>query len=280
MDEPLRITTPGIYTPEQIPMSAYVADPCPEPSLTKGTVKEIIYRTPAHAHYKHARLGGHDSNSARSDLGSGAHSDLLGGAEIDYIDADNWKKKADQEKQRRARSDGKIPLLEKQRDGISKMSEAARLKLLEIGIDSFDSERTIIWQEDGVWLKTRPDIIATARYLIDYKTAKNADPIAWTKSTVVSGGYDIQAAMAVRGLERLTGDHREYLFLVQETEPPFCASLVGVDTGMLDLANQKIDRALPIWRECLANNHFPGYGHGIHWATVPVWEINDFEARI
>lgn len=268
----------GIHA--DIPMDVYVNDPAPEPSLSTTTAKLLLSRSPLHAWWAHPKLGGHrDDDSSRADLGSAVHAFLFGGALLAYAPAEftDWRKKDAQTFRDGARERGEIPLLAHQRQEIEDMAGPARERLASLGVT--ENERTMIWK-DGVWCRSRPDIMTEDRSLVvDYKTTTNADPAAWIRSTILSGGYDLQAGLVLRGLNHLVygTDRREFLFLVQEIEPPHCVSVVGLGPEFLDLAARKVDAAIDRWAECLRLKRFPGYDERTHYADPPTWALMDAE---
>jgi hypothetical protein len=268
----------GIH--DAIPMDRYVADPCPEPSISKGTVRKLVLRSPLHAKLDHPRLSDKPSDdSSRADFGSAAHQGLLGGDMIEVIDAKDWRTKAAKEDRDAARARGSIPILSKDSEAIWAMLKISRARLEDFGAGK--TEQTLIWQDGGAWCRTRPDYLSDDRLLAgDYKTTKNADPSEWIRHTLTAQGYDIQAALTLRALEILLGPaDREYIFLLQEIEPPYACSRVGAGPQTIELANRKIDAALRIWRGCIGANDWPGYDDRIHWAEPPASAVWDWENR-
>jgi hypothetical protein len=174
---------------------------------------------------------------------------LLGGDEaIVFIDAPDFRTKAAREARDAARATGRIPM------------------------------------EDGdppIWGRARPDWLADdRRVIVDYKTAKNADPIKWIKSAMLPGGYDIQAAWYLRGLANLEGPKdRDFLFLVQEIDPPYAVSVVGIGPELAELSNRKIEAGIRLWRESLKADKWEGYKRVTHWAEAPAYMVYDWENR-
>lgn len=277
-----------------IPMANYIADPAPEPSLSKGIIGDLVERSPAHAFHNHPRLGKTDDDATtRSDLGSAAHAMLLGGEEaIRFCDATyasgkrkgeivtDWTARDAQAFQKEARSLGKIPMLKNQRDELDMMLAVARPRLEEFGAG--DCEATLIWQEEnGIWGRCRPDFITDDRkVVVDYKTSTNADPLVWIRRVLLATHYDIQGAWNLRGLKNLLGGGgREFLFLVQEIEAPYCCSVIGMVPEMIDHAKRKIAAGLFRWRKCLESGEWPGYDRRVHYADIPDYTIWDWENR-
>jgi len=270
---------PGIHP--HILFADYINDPCPEPSLSKGVIGDLIERSPLHVYHSHPRLGGRtDSNSNRADLGSAAHELVLGGDDrIVWIDAADFRTKAAKEERDVAHAQLKIPMLEKQREQLEAMAQVGRDRLCEFGAGH--SELTMVWESDGIWYRSKPDWLSKDRLLaIDYKTATNADPLTWIRSVLMRSHYDIQGALALQGLYNLEGPaQREFLFLVQEIEAPYACSVVGIGPQMLELAERKIAAASRVWKRCMQEKSWPGYQHHIHWAELPEYKTWDFENR-
>ncbi len=265
-----------------VPMQDYINDPCEDPSLSKGVIDKLVHRSAAHAHQDHPRLSGSKQDATkRSDLGSAAHAMLLGGAEaIVFVDAKDWRTDAAKNTRDTARKENRIPMLAKEAKALDAMVSIARPILESFGAG--DVENTLIWQEDnGVWGRARPDWLAEPRdTVIDYKTSKTADPDEWIRTVLHRSNYALQAGWYLRGLDVLLGaKERDFLFLVQEIEPPYCCSVVGAGPQMIELAQSKIRAALKLWRICLQSKKWPGYHPQTHWADVPEYQVWNWEAR-
>lgn len=281
----MMIDKPGIY--------AGIADEtyhgpglCPEPALSSSLIKVLIGQSPRHAWTASADLNPQhvSDESERFDLGRAAHALLLEGEDrMVVVDAKDWRTKAAQEARDAARAAGKMPVLPHQRDDIYAMAqEASRSVILCAEVSDMLStgkpEQTLIWREGQTWCRARPDWMATG-LLCDYKTTDNASPDVWSRNKLVEMGYDIQAAWYLRGLKALTGKDADFVFLVQEIEPPYECSLVGVSAAMLELGRRKVDMGLALWEQCMRNGQWPGYPHAICWAEPQAWHETRFEER-
>jgi hypothetical protein len=275
------VDKPGIY--DAMPMANYVADPCPKPSANKGSLHLIVTKTPMHAHYYHPRLGGNaEKVSAAANLGSAAHSILLGGPEIVTVEADNWQTKAAREARDEALEAGKIPLLAEDCGNAFLMADAAQKALTGIvnPLADGNTEQTIIWQEDGHWCRGRFDWLSNDRELaIDYKTTTNAEPGAWIRKALVPFGYDLQVAHYKRGIEALTFKIPRFLFLVQEKEPPYACSICELGERHLDLARRKWKFAMRVWKECNESKNWPGY-NGVYVTEPPAYDEYAFADKL
>jgi hypothetical protein len=275
---------PGVY---KMSFEDYLADPCPEPSLTRSTIKELLFRTPLHAFYGHPRLNPNykeEEGVKKFDIGSAAHSIFLEGEDIAiFLDIDDWRTKAAQASREEIYAKGKIPLLRKQHDEIMAMVQVAHDSLqrseLCTGITNGDSELTYIWKEDDVWCRIRPDWISKDRTLIlDYKTTSTiADPESYNKNLVVSTGLDIQNSFYPRGVKAIEKTEPDMIFMVQEIEEPYPCSFIRLDMMYADMGNEKVNRGIKIWRECLKSGVWPGYPKTIYTVEPLPWNLASWE---
>ncbi len=277
---------PGVH--DGMPADVYHADPCIEPSLSYGIAKIIVTQSPLHAWHAHPRLNKNHVSKENEDFdrGSAAHALLLEGDDRMVECAFNdWRTNAAKDARDEARAAGKLPLLSKHVGAVRAMVAIAKDFLLSselaATIESFHAERTVIWNDHGVWKRARFDLEHRTRdLLLDYKTVDNADPWAFSR-VIVALGYDVQAAhysdayMAAQGI----ADEPDFLFFVQEREPPFACSLVGLEPALMDLGHRKVERASKIWADCLTSGKWPGYPTSIAWVDAPPWALTDFEAR-
>jgi hypothetical protein len=269
-----------------VPIAKYVADDFGNavvraPSLSSSVAHRLLTRSPAHAREIHARLNPTwtPSDDARFDLGTAAHAVILEGKRelVVSLPFENYKTKLAQTARDSARAQGLIPLLTEQADAVTAMAVtveramAASPDLRDLG--PLDAEHTILWREGDVTLRCRPDWLTRDRAIIlSLKTSHNAEPDAFTR-TLLNLGYDVQCAFEMAAVQALTGREPRYLWVVVEPEPPFAVSLVGPSPMLLDLGRAKYDRALSIWRECLATGQWPAYPDRICYVEPPPWAM-------
>lgn len=273
----------GIF---DIPAALYHADPCPQPSLSSSIAKLICLSSPAHARERHPRLNAAavEEEAEHFDIGTAAHSVLLEGeASVAIIDAKDWRTNAAKDARDVARANGRVPLLAKTWDNVKAMVAAARAQL-DRNIDGAaqmftagEPERTIIWQDDGVWCRARldwlrPDPGPFGQWAIDdYKsTSASANPDTWTR-TMFTNGFDLQAAWYRRGLQKLTGFEGTFRFCVQETYPPYALAVIALGPDALVIAEKKCLYALDVWRACQRDGVWPTYARRTCYATMPPW---------
>lgn len=279
--------TEGVHT---MSLAAYIGDPAPQPSLNAGVAHILLTSTPMHAKAAHPRLTpNHDrEESNRLDLGTIAHAILLENdrSRLYIVDADDWRKKETKEKRDEARAYGKLPVLRKDYESVETMVLVAKATIAESEVaDDFTAaipEQTLVWQEEGVWCRSRPDKAPPDwRVLFDYKTcAGTANPMLFGR-TVLRHGYDLQAALGLRGVKHLFNTQRTtFIFLVQEIEPPYALSLVSLDPAWLKLADDKLRMAMSIWKGCLRTNEWTGYPSRVAYLEAPAYAMNDWETTL
>jgi hypothetical protein len=277
-----------------VPMDVYVGDPCPAPSLSRGTIHRLVTKSPAHARYHHPRLNPDlpPDDSSRADLGSAIHAAILGGKRVVYAEKEytDWRKKGVREWRDKARAEGNIPVLDKDRAAIEAARGAAitLLRTLPGWNDALTTEGTLIWKDGPTWLRGRFDIVSrtiTQTYMVDVKTTSNADPSMWIRTTLLNAGYDIQSELyqegaRANGLVSEGGEEaNKFLFLLIEIEPPFCCSLVGLGPAWSSLAQRKIAHGKKLWAECMKSGQWPGYTHFPHWADPLPWNEAEFAEK-
>lgn len=277
----------GVHT---IPLSDYVADPAPCPSLNAGTAHTLLTLSPQHAFLQHPRLNSdHASDqSSRLDIGTIAHALLLenDSSRVVVIDAEDWRKKEAKDQRDEARARGQLPILSKDYFGIQEMVIQAQAQIAksEFASDFQEAiaEQTLLWEHDGVWCRSRPDKATPDwRILFDYKTvAGSANPHAFMR-TIIQQGYDIQAELGRLGVEELGLCHQvNFVFLAQEIEPPYAMSFISLSPAWQDLAHRKLKIAMSMWKGCLRKNEWPTYRSDVAYLEPPAYASLDWEDNL
>lgn len=274
------VSAPGIYDMAE---ADYHADCCPAPSLSSSIARELLVYSPQHAWFAHPRLNPayQREDEEKFDLGRAAHAYLLEGkAKCVIVEEKDWKKDVAKAAKLAAYAAGKIPLLADRWGDVQAMALAAT-RQLDAHEDSprplagGKPEQTLVWQEEGIWLRARLDWLHDGRRFIDdYKsTQASANPDAFTR-TLFNMGYDVQAAFYLRGLQVLTGIASvTFRFVVQESFAPYALSVIGLGPEALEIGARKVGYAIRLWRECVARDVWPGYPTATCWADAPPWEV-------
>jgi len=158
------------------------------------------------------------------------------------------------------------------------------LKTTEIAgvLDDHEPEMTLIWRADNVWCRARPDAInRRLRVMLHYKTTQgSAQPDAFIRGIMESGGYDVAMAFYSLGARAVGLDDWQHVLLAQEQAFPHACSLISLDPAKWGIADAKVDRALVLWEQCVRTNRWPGYSSQIHYASPTPWQLAEAEAML
>lgn len=260
--------------------AAYHADPCEQPSLSSHIANILLRQSPAHAWYAHPRLNPNyrPTEATKFDYGTAAHAMLLEGDRdaLMVVDAPDWRTKAAKEAREAAYAAGKTPILLRQFDKVEAMVWRAKAVAGAFLSEHGKPEQTVMWQEPGIWCRARPDWLQ-GTVILDYKTTTNAAPGYVCDRVLAQMGYDVQAAFYLRGLKATTGADHTWVWLFQETEAPFACSLVSMGPAMLTIAERKVEKAIGIWRQCIATGSWPAYEQRVHYAEPTPWQLAQSE---
>ena len=284
----MKITAPGVY---DISAEEYHADPVCEPSLSSSIAATILERSPAHARENHPRLNPNRKETKRRifDLGHAAHALLLEGkSNVVVIDADSYRTKDAKAERDSAYETGKIPILAAEWDDVKCMAEAARAQLDAMpecnGVftsEMGNAEQTMVWREGDVWCRALVDWLPHEQCIIwDYKTTGgSAEPDSWTRNHLFDSRGDIQPAFYLRGIRSLSGKAYKFRHVIQENTPPYALSVVEMVPHAIALADQRVEAAINLWRQCLNANSWPGYPSYIAHVDAPAWQESRWEER-
>lgn len=224
------------------------------------------------------------------DMGHAAHKLALGvGPDIVELPYDSMRTAAAKDFVEQARAAGKVPLKADDYATVKAMAAALRAHSfagLLFEPDSGRAEAALFWDDDptGIgrrakldWLPNKTD----GRLVVpDYKTADSAEPAQFARS-VVNYGYHQQSGWYLDAVTALDlGDDPVFVFVVQEKRPPFIVSVIQLDVEALRIGRMLNRRAIDLFIECTAANHWPGYAEGVELTTLPFWYTRDFEDQI
>ena len=284
-----------------LPIAEYAADRlpgCPGPTLNSSLAHRLLERSEFHGWWNHPRMNPDYQGEAPSDLmniGAAAHLFLLEPeriGDIVRVPWEDWRTAAARQMRDSAIQDGRIPLLARDAERAVLMAQQAAAALATSpdldGLAETENEVSYWWRETRTTLagldrttlcRARPDMVSRdGAVIISYKTtSRPANPDAYI-STLLNAGYDLQAAFeiaAVEAVERVRVTH--YVWLVQEIEPPYACSLIGMSQTLRTLGMSRFDQAVLRWAECLATDRWPGYPQRIAYPEVPAWRLRELE---
>lgn len=285
----MKIDEPGVYV---MSMAEYLADPCPEPSLSHSIAKVLLAESPAHARKLHPRLnGGHLPPRKKAfDMGTAMHAAFLEGENATVrVPAKDFKTHAAQALRDAAYVEGKIPLSIPEGERFDAAVEMLHRKVgwltdPQPPFTAGKPEVTIIWQEPcGIWCRARADWLRDDRtYMDDLKIVGMSASLGLGPGqfgrAIFALGHDIQAAFYRRGLRVLEQHAPKFRFVAYELKKHEI-TLSMLDAEAMALAESKVERAIRIWAECLAEDRWPGYPRTVCLVEAPPYEIAREEAE-
>ncbi len=289
---PLIPTTRSILTTgwHHLEEEAYHADPCPAPSLSSHAAMSVIGKSLLHAWRVHPRSPMFEPYTlgTAADRGSAAHALLFGGKAIEPIVAEDYRSAAAREARDRARELGRIPMLQREIEGLSLMIGPAQERFAALHGGSYLCEQSAIWRSGSAeagWRRARMDTLSPSRTLIvDYKTTEGAVDALSCERRIADMGLQIQAAAYVEAVETLHPElpgRVRFVFQWQEQKAPYALSPpIEMSEAFMSLGRAQWLAAGRLWDLALKHNVFPGYSPHPHLARPPPWELSRWEERM
>lgn len=150
-----------------------------------------------------------------------------------------------------------------------------------------EHEKSFFWTDEatGIKCKCRPDSFGTFgshNIIVDYKTSENAETDAFMKSAL-KFNYDVQAAHYTAGLEAIYGKDYLFIFIAQETKPPYCVNVLQADEYFMENGYEVRKLMLETYKKCLELDEYPAYmgfkedNNFFNELSVPSWIKNAME---
>lgn len=270
-----RISKPGVYT---MPARYYHADPVQGGSLSSTGARALLPPS-CPAKYMHDLM--HPKVSKEFDIGHAAHRLVLGaGHELRRIPNSDYRTNAAKDARQAAYDDGATPLLEPQLEQVEAMAAVLRAhpvagKLFTPGTG--DAEQVLLWRDEptGVWCRAMVDWLprrdSGKRFVVDYKTCKDASPDAIGRA-IYDRGYHQQAAWYLDGVGALgLIDDPGFVFVFQEKSAPYVVTVAQCDDTALLIGAARNRRAIETYMECRAAGRWPGYSNQLETIPLPHW---------
>lgn len=281
---------PGIYT--DMAARDYFADCAPEPSLTQSIAKILIDKSPSHARLQHPKLNPDFHEPFEYDkalaIGNAAHKLLIGrGKEVCVIEANDFRKDDAKATRDAAIEQGYTPILAKHMRAAHDLVKAARAQLKTIGLENaFEwghGEAVVVWQENGIWLRSMIDWIDNVGLVYyDLKTSGMSAAPHSVPNVMASAGWPIQAAMQERGLDAVEpkdAGRRTFMFVMVENTEPYALTVNEMSEAVMTIGRKQIDHAIRIWRTCIESGEWPAYPPIVNVPEYPGYKEAAWLAR-
>lgn len=270
----------------------YHADPIEEGSLSQSGIKILLDESPLDFAFQHPRINPDAVERVLATVagrrGDLVHQLALGkGRGYAIGDFPDWRTKAAQEFRKAALEDGATPALRHAFEEAEVMAEVIRERVKRV-LDgaAYETEVAIIWREvtpaGEIYMRGLLDIwCEELGIILDPKVTANlgngrpgAEKV---ERHAVAMGWDLQAGLYVRGVERLKPaleGRVRFGNLMVKPEAPFTARLLWPDYVARRTALFQAMPAMQLFAECQAEGRWPGYPEEGETLSLPTYEEN------
>lgn len=147
-------------------------------------------------------------------------------------------------------------------------------------------EVPLFWTDEltGEPCKVRLDILHEMPddrlLIVDYKSANDATTEAFIRSAI-NYGYDFQVGMYAEGVLQNYGQRKiDFLFIVQEKDPPYAANILLADELIAKRGFDLFRELLGIYHNCKTTGNWYGYlgpDDTLNTLGLPAWMAKDIE---
>lgn len=270
---------PGFYA--DVPEDVYHSDPVPGGSFSSTQAKTILKSA---AHLRHY-LDSPRATKKAFDFGHLVHAGILGvGAEAVAIPesalsvSGSTNTKDAKAFIALARENGQIPVKQAELVAVEGCVQAVLEHPLAGPIFDDGIPEVSAFAQDvgtGLWLRARFDWVAANGMLIDLKTTRDGEPMAFEKSAR-SFGYDLQDAFYQHVYRLITGKWPAgFRFVTVESDAPHLVDVHEGDLFWEDRGKQLLARALSTYKTALETGDWPGREPRINILSVPGYLIEE-----
>jgi len=247
-----------------MPMHEYLA----HEALSRSSLIDLL-DCPARFYYNHV-LGG-KSETKPMVMGQAFHCLALEPQHFDekfYImnhHTKNEKHAAYQED--KVKANGRTMLKQKEYDELQQwLMSLKRNPYYQQMTQTDQVEVNVFWQEDGIAVKSRLDYLNNG-VVVDLKTCSSLNKWA-VQDHIWRYGVDMQAAMNLDGLNANGYPAKSFVLIMIEKEAPYLTRTFEMSPSLISRGRQRYKDALGIYKECKANDEWPGYEQEIETLEV------------
>jgi exodeoxyribonuclease VIII len=154
-------------------------------------------------------------------------------------------------------------------------------KLIQSLLSDGKAEQTVLWNEQGLDFKCRPDYMREwegKTLAIDLKTTKSCKDF---ERAIANFRYHVQAAHYTTGLINILKKPVLFIFIVLEKEYPFGSRIIALDDMTLELGVKVRQANIDTLKKCMAEGFYPKYEKEkepqIEIVNVPNWAFYNYE---
>lgn len=214
------------------------------------------------------------------DVGSSAHSLILGtGPDIVCVDGE-WRSKEKKAEVAKWRQQGVLPLHTKDYQAVFGVYSAViHHRLAADLLEACPHREASAYARHGdMWLRCRFDAIGPEG-IVDLKTvqAGAADPAVFIRKAIDLGWHQ-QAAWYRDMAAELGVTDGPFRFVAVEKTSPHLVSVIELDEATEQLGREANHAAISTWQQCRALDEWPGYAQCIHTISAPPWAFTKEES--
>lgn len=248
-----------------------------------STGARLLLDSPARFHYAQTHPQAHKN---AFDLGSAVHSKVLGVGAYSIVIPEELlatngaaSTKAAKDFMEQARSEGLIPIKAEVGNSVDAMVEAvlAHPTAKALFEQEGQAEASVFATDPVTGIEVRARFDYLAPICVDLKTTAKDGSAAGFAKTVANFGYDVQRGHYLPTLEFATGERREMVFVVVETDAPHLVAVHQLDRDFVEMGEKKAQRARELFAECTASGIWPGYPTDVQLIIPPMYAVYDFQ---
>lgn len=263
------------------------------PAVRAGFVKNVTKYCPKVAKYKQDN----PEDKVEWEFGKAAHLYYLEPDKFEtavaFLDFKDWRTDAAKAKRGAAKLEGKIALLEKDREQLYDMRVGFFENTVVVDyLQDYKAEVTLVWFDPDlqIWCKARPDIMGQRtdgrKFMGNFKTAASVHPVKF-QTALSDMGYAQEADWYLQGYKIITGEILDYVFFAQEKKAPYVFAPYIVGQASMQNAFAENRRALKIVKNCLETGVWYGYRSPtspdkdtVMELEMPTWALYRSEERM
>lgn len=129
-----------------------------------------------------------------------------------------------------------------------------------------------VYDEHETLRKSRLDSLTDGNIIPDIKTCVSASN-EYFERLISRFRYHVRSAFYLDNCRLLNMDKEHYMFIAVEKTPPYAVRCLKMDGDCITWGRKCYQSDLQTYRNCLANDEWPGYEDGFADITLPQWEM-------
>jgi hypothetical protein len=129
-----------------------------------------------------------------------------------------------------------------------------------------------VYDEADTLRKSRLDFLSKGNVLADVKTCTTAS-LKYFERQVSQFRYHVRAAYYLDNCRLLGMDKEHFVFIAVEKLPPYAVRCLKLNGDAVEFGKKCYQADLQTYRNCVANDQWPGWEEGYTEVALPPWEM-------